>query len=137
MAGDLGYLSAFDGLTIANTTTMKAVLGQEPAADTKDAIDRMQKLANGTIVDYDGTATSSFNYGEVTQVVIVTASAVTHFNTAQLKRGVYGTLTKTLFAGGTETCNARCIDISPLSQSLPGKDTLYIQWIFQTVGAWS
>ena len=137
MAGDIGYLTIFDGLTIANTTTRKAVIGQEPVADTKEVIDRMQKLANGTIVDYDGTATSSFNYAEVTQVVMVTSGAVAYFNTAQLKRGVYGTLTKTLFAGGTETCNARCIDISPLSQSLPGKDTLYIQWIFQTVGAWS
>ena len=135
--GYIGYLSSFNSFTIADQATKIALLEETPIGNGVDVIDRMQRLANGTIVDYDGTSTSDFNYAEIRQVVLVTSSGRTYYNSAQAQKGVSATLTKTTITSGSETASARCMDVRLMPNSWIGADIIYVEWTFQLKGAWS
>ena len=122
---------------MANTTTRIPLLGQEPIGQTDEVIDRMHNLHNGTIMDYDGTADADLRPGLVSQLTSCNTSGKAYYATVVAMVGENGTLTKTLFAGGTETCTARCIDITPISSSLPGKDVIRVMYRFRCKTSWA
>lgn len=134
--GNLGYLTAFDGLTIVDGSSSKVPVSEAPVGETGEVIDRFQELHNGTVMDYDGTSASDIAPGRITQVVIVTATVGSYYGSAIAKIGEEGTLTKTKFPSGTETCTARCMSVEPLGRSLPGKNIAYFLWTFQGKTNW-
>jgi len=133
MAG-IGYISAFDGLTVVDGSTKKA---KNPVGDTDIARVLLHTLPNGTILNYDGPYDSDTIPGGATQVMSISTAGATFYGTLLAKKGNQGEVTKTLLAGGSERCTGILANVQILGDSVPqiGYLTLALNFSFETT--WS
>lgn len=132
MAG-VGYISAFDGLSIVTSSSVeKSVIG-----DTDDVITHFGKLNNGTKVNYDGTADAKLVPGKAEQLVQIHTGALTLYASIAGKKGMRGTVTKTLYAGGTETCTGVLDDVRIEAVHKPSAAALTLRLFFEFETVWA
>lgn len=137
MTDYLGYISAFDTLTVVDNTTKKA---KNLIAQTYTVAENLYTLPNGTVVNYDGTADTVVSPGKVTQRIAVSTptaptSAYAFYNSLIPKLGNRGTLTKTYVTTGSQTCTAILKEVKLLEESIPSVGFLVmdVTWECETV----
>lgn len=133
--GSLGYLSAFDGITLVNRTT-RFDMGWVTAA--AQVLTRTERLPNGTIINYDGNTDSIVVPGNLSpQEIYVSEGAESFFASLVAKLGHVGTLTLTKKAGGTVTTTAILTAVKDTTPRLIQGDALRITVQFTVIDAWA
>lgn len=130
----IGYLTAFDGTTLINHSTLCAISVAQQASIV--AL-RTYVLPNGTIVNYDGTSDAALTPGQISQEIMATSGGIALHDALAAKIGNYGTLTLTQLATGTVTANAILTSIEDISDSMARADAMKISLTFQLVGDWA
>ena len=137
----IGYISDFDGLElIDDTVTVGGVnyKAQSLVGDTSQVISRFRQLANGTVVNYDGTSDADTSPArEVKQKISVSSSPTTYYDTVAAKLGMRGTVTKYKLAGGTETCTGVLNEVKLLERSRPAHGYIWLELIFAMETEWA
>ena len=139
----VGYISDFDSLELVDdTATLGGVVkkAQSLVGDTNEVIDRFRDLANGTRVNYDGTADSDVRPGEAKQRISCNSGAPAYVASVEAKKKYRGTVTKRKWAGGAatyETCTGVLQEVKILSQSSPVLDHMTIELHFKFESVWS
>lgn len=129
------YLSAFDGVTMVDGTNTKH---RSLLAPTAVVVNRLVVLPNGTKINYDGTSDPETYPGTARQHIVGSgASALTNYNNIANKIANRGTLTKTNLAGGTATCAAICLTVTPLASTKPAVNFFEYVVEFELEGEWS
>jgi len=130
----LGYISAFDGLTIVDGSTKKA---RNPVGDTDIARVLLSTLPNGTKLNYDGPYDSDLSPGSATQVMTISTAGTAFYDSLLAKKGNQGEVTKTLLSTGSVRCTGILSNVQILGDSLPqiGHLVLAINFEFET--SWS
>lgn len=136
----LGYISAFDGVTLSDGSARKP---QTPVGDTAIVQSKMYVLPNGTKINYNGTGDDNTTPGgvKVRHVIKSTSggdTAITRYNAITGKKGNRGTLTKTIFGTSTtQTCTAVLTDVQVMANSLPQKNILFLDLTFECETDWA
>lgn len=132
----LAYISAFDGATIVNGTTMKHRSLLPP---TGEVLNRIVDLPNGTLMNYDGSSDPVLVPGVARQHVVISgATAVTLYDAIAAKQGLLGTITRTRVSNGnTSTASGICLSVSPLTSSKPTQGFIEAVVEFRLIGDWS
>ena len=135
MPNTVGYLTAFDGTTLINHSTLRAT---GVVANTTTAHIRTYVLPNGTKVNYDGTADGAVTPGKATQRIYCVSGGATLYAALAGKLGYYGTLTLTKLATGTTTCSAILESAEDITQRvIHGTGYMEILVTFELVSEWS
>lgn len=133
MAGELGYISSFDGLDLISTYgTPKSVIG-----NTDEVNVHIVKLDNGTVINYDGILDASFSPGSGEQTLGLHTTAVAAYGLMQAKKSLRGLVTKTKLAGGTETCTGVLEDVVLKSIDAPNGAALHVTLYFNFETSWA
>ena len=136
--GYLGYVTAFDGITVHSGSTLKSLTA---IGSTNTVQEKMFTLPNGTKVNYDGTTDTNVTPGSIKVDFWFTSSAYSTYDGLQAKKGNRGTLTKTKFSTvspGTEICTAVLMNIDiNQEKSRPKKGKLYVTMEFELETDWA
>lgn len=137
---NLGYLSDFDSIVLVDDTTTQGGVNKKAISlvgNTDDVISRIRTLANGTKVNYDGTADSDTTPGKASQKLLVTSGGVALYNSLVAKIGYRGALTKKDWGISTAAiCTAILLDVKILSGSSPIINYMRIQTDFELETDW-
>lgn len=133
----IGYISAFDGLTLVNGTTPAATLAAiNHVDDTAVVINRFVTLPNGTVLNLDGTEDADTSPGKATQIIRSSQSAFIFYNSVKSKKGVRGTITKTLLLFGSQTCTGVLMDVRIVEPFTSAEDRVELELDFQFETEW-
>lgn len=135
MASVLGYLVTFDGNTMVNHTTKRAL---DVVDNTSGVNLPVVILPNGTKVYYNGTSDSTTTPGKAKQRVIVTTGADSFYANMIAKLGDYGTLTLDPVDGSANlTCSAVCTSVRDITPILRDRDSMWMEFEFELLTNWS
>lgn len=132
----LAYISAFDGVTIVNGTTMKH---RSLLAPTSVVLNRIVELPNGTLMNYDGSADPVLVPGVARQHIVISGStATTLYDAIAAKQGLLGTITRSRSSNGnTSTASGICLSVIPMGSSKPTQGFIEAVIEFRLIGDWS
>lgn len=132
----LAYISAFDGVTIVNGTTMKHRSLLPP---TSVVLNRIVELPNGTLMNYDGSADPVLVPGVARQHIVISGStATTLYDAIAAKQGLLGTITRSRSSNGnTSTASGICLSVIPMGSSKPTQGFIEAVIEFRLLGDWS
>jgi len=130
---ELGYLTAFDGLTLIDHSTKT---GRTPLSNAATVNLPIYVLPNGTKAYYNGTTDATLTPGRMTQGLLCTASGRTFYNQIVAKLGNYGVLTLTKANGGTATANAILLAVIDVTPGLAVRDYIWIDATFEVLDNW-
>lgn len=134
MTDFLGYISAFDGLTLVDGSAKKA---KNLIGITNTVNNSLYTLPNGTVVNYEGTADSVTSPGSATQNITIKTSAAAFYNSLSAKIGNRGTVTRTNVTTGTQTCTGILVDVKILDESVWPKGFLMLALTFNFETNWA
>lgn len=106
MANELGYIVAFDGVTLTTDANIEGTIG-----NTDEVNSKIEKLDNGTVINFDGTQDASVSPGTASVFVKIYANVATRYNAIAAKKKAHGIVTKEKISGGYETCNGILEDV--------------------------
>ena len=135
MANTVGYLTAFDGTTLVNHSTLRAttVVGNTTTVHIKTYV-----LPNGTKVNYDAAADASTTPGKAIQEIHCDSGGGALYAALTAKLGFYGTLTLTKLATGALTCSAILEMVEDISlHPIHGTGYMKIRVTFELVSEWA
>ena len=134
MANTVGYLTAFDGVTLLNHSTLKAT---NNVSNTSTVLLRTHVLPSGFKVYYPAAADSPVTPGKATQDIYCVSGGEALYGALTPKLGHIGTLTLTKLATGTLTCSAVLEAVDNITQrSIHGTGYMQIRVTFELISEW-